>query len=149
MTSFPLHGWDTIYLRWSLRLFLKGKYLAPDIILLVLTDRRNRSTVPTVSQAFAVELANVLSSVQCEGLFGIDTLGEGNTAEFHIGEASVVVASNGLENENDWVEVAFAFDDERVPFRVHRKCHRGNTHATKPAPKPAPKPHPKPPKPWI
>lgn len=105
-------------------------------MLLVLTDRCNRSIVPTVSEAFTAELTNVLSSVQCEGLFGIDTLGERNTAEFHIGEASVVVPSNGHESGNDWVEVAFAFDDDTVPFRVHRKCSKGNTHATKPAPKP-------------
>lgn len=105
----------------------------------ILTDRRNRPIDRTISPVFVADLANVLSSVQCDGLFGIETLSGRNTAEFHIGEASVVVPSNGHESEKDWVEVAFAFDDDTVPFRVCRRCHKGNKHGTKPAPKP-PKP---------
>ncbi|KAK0643283.1 hypothetical protein B0T16DRAFT_391833 [Cercophora newfieldiana] len=88
-------------------------------------------SVPRFSPEFAADLASVLASAGCEGLFGIDTLGHEDWTELKIGNASVVVPSDGSEREGAYIPVAFAFD--KTPgFRVHGKCGSNHKHTSKP-----------------
>ncbi|CAD6447778.1 e4d5ba55-7e96-4408-bfa6-a455d9d763fb [Sclerotinia trifoliorum] len=86
---------------------------------------------PIFPPDFIAELTNVLASNSCEGLFGIDTLGVDDWTELSIGNASVVVPSNGTDREN-YIPVAFAFDEKKAGFRVHGKCGSDHKHTSKP-----------------
>ncbi|EFY89303.1 hypothetical protein J3458_018760 [Metarhizium acridum] len=92
------------------------------------------AATPTPSAAFVQELLSVLASNGCEGLFGIDTLAKNNWSEMKIGDASVVVPSNGSEtyNQDKFISVAFAFDKEKPEFKVHGKCGKDHKHSSKP-----------------
>ncbi|KAG5808966.1 hypothetical protein H9Q74_011864 [Fusarium xylarioides] len=87
---------------------------------------------PVVGRNLAADLVSVLASAQCEGLFGIDVLGEEDWMELKVGNASVVVPSNGHEKEEAYLPVAFAFDDKKPGFRVHGKCGTDHKHTSKP-----------------
>ena len=91
----------------------------------------NRVPTPAIDADFGRELASILASNGCEGLFGIDTLGDEDWTELNIGDASVVVPSDGNEGE-DYIPVAFAFDDKTPGFRVHGKCGKDHKHTSKP-----------------
>ncbi|KAI4280129.1 MAG: hypothetical protein L6R35_005972 [Caloplaca aegaea] len=87
---------------------------------------------PVVPPKFIAELDHVLTLSDCKGLFGIDTLAEDDWTELTIGDASVVVPSNGKEGEEKYIPVAFAFDDRKSGFRVHGKCGKDHKHTSKP-----------------
>jgi len=74
----------------------------------------------------------VLVSNDCEGVFGVDTLIEDDWTELTIGTSSVVVSSDGCERE-EYIPVAFAFDENKPGFRVHGKCGRDHRHTTRPS----------------
>lgn len=92
----------------------------------------NRVITPVVPPKFIAELDHVLTLSDCKGLFGIDTLAEDDWTELTIGDASVVVPSNGKEGEEKYIPVAFAFDDRKSGFRVHGKCGKDHKHTSKP-----------------
>ncbi|KAL8977094.1 MAG: hypothetical protein Q9205_007034 [Flavoplaca limonia] len=89
-------------------------------------------TSPVVPPQFIAELDHILTLSDCKGLFGIDTLAEDDWTELTIGNASVVVPSNGKEMEEMYIPVAFAFDDRKSGFRVHGKCGKDHKHTSKP-----------------
>ncbi|KAL8833605.1 MAG: hypothetical protein Q9176_007912 [Flavoplaca citrina] len=89
-------------------------------------------TSPVVPPQFIAELDHILTLSDCKGLFGIDTLAEDDWTELTIGNASVVVPSNGKEMEEMYIPVAFAFDDRKSGFRVHGKCGMDHKHTSKP-----------------
>ncbi|KAI0436239.1 hypothetical protein F4803DRAFT_542987 [Xylaria telfairii] len=99
-------------------------------------------STPTFAPGFIAELADILTSNGCNGLFGIDTLNQNDWTELSIGNASVVVPSNGNEREDSYIPVAIAFDEKNSGFRVHGKCGKDHKHTSKPVtPKPVtPKP---------
>uniref|UniRef100_A0A1Y1KCQ3 Uncharacterized protein n=1 Tax=Photinus pyralis TaxID=7054 RepID=A0A1Y1KCQ3_PHOPY len=90
------------------------------------------SNAPVISPDFAADLASVLDSTKCQGLFGIDTLDEEDWTELKIDSASVVVRSNGNERQGAYIPVSFAFDDKKPGFRVHGKCGKDHKHTSKP-----------------
>ena len=92
----------------------------------------NRANTPVVPPDFIAELTSVLASNGCEGLFGIDTLVENDWTELTIGNASVVVPSNGKESEEAYILVAFAFDDKKPGFMVHGRCGDDHRHTSRP-----------------
>ncbi|KAL8897578.1 MAG: hypothetical protein Q9192_002503 [Flavoplaca navasiana] len=92
----------------------------------------NRVTTPAIPPQFIAELDHVLTLSDCKGLFGIDTLAEHDWTELTIGDASVVVPSNGKEREESYIPVAFAFDEGKPGFRVHGKCGKDHKHTSKP-----------------
>jgi hypothetical protein len=92
----------------------------------------NRASTPTLSADFITELADMLASNGCEGLFGIDTLADNDWTELSIENASVVVPSNGNEREDSCIPVAIAFDEKNPGFRVHGKCGKDHKHTSKP-----------------
>jgi hypothetical protein len=51
-----------------------------------------------------------------------------------IGDASVVVPSNDSEtyNQDKFIPVAFAFDEEKPKFKVHGRCGIDQRHTSKP-----------------
>ncbi|KAK7393946.1 hypothetical protein QQX98_013268 [Neonectria punicea] len=55
-------------------------------------------------------------------------------SEMKIGDASVVVPSNdsGDYDQDKFIPVAFAFDEEKPTFRVHGKCGKDHKHSSKP-----------------
>jgi hypothetical protein len=87
---------------------------------------------PVLPPDFIVDLTNILALNDCEGLFGIDTLGGENWTELTISNASVVVPSNGRDREEAYIPVAFAFDDNTPGFRVHGRCGTDHKHTSKP-----------------
>ena len=87
-----------------------------------------------VSPDFVAEFTNVLASNGCEGLFGIDTLVDNDWTELKIGNASIVVPSNGKDKEETYIPVAFAFDDQKPGFKIHGKCRVNHAHTSKPPP---------------
>ncbi|KAI4184372.1 MAG: hypothetical protein LQ346_006128 [Caloplaca aetnensis] len=93
-------------------------------------DRANPAVIPP---HFIAELDHVLTLSDCKGLFGIDTLAEDEWSELTVGNASVVVSSNGNEREEAYIPVAFAFDDRKPGFRVHGKCGKDHKHTSKPS----------------
>ncbi|KAM0256275.1 hypothetical protein ACHAPA_012225 [Fusarium lateritium] len=97
----------------------------------------NGAVAPMPSEAFLADLTTVLAENYCEGLLGLDTIGKHDWVEASIGQASVVVPSNGNQsNAKDFIDVSFAFDPDRSGFKVHGRCNWGNhTHSRKP-PKP-------------
>ncbi|KAM0800333.1 hypothetical protein BDR22DRAFT_806374, partial [Usnea florida] len=104
------------------------------------------SSIPSAfTPAFLSDFLSVLHSNECDGLFGMDTLAKDAWSEMKIGDASVVVPSNhGDDYDQDkFIPVAFAFEEEKPAFTVHGRCGVDHEH-TNPAPKPAPKPQPKP-----
>ncbi|KAM0200797.1 hypothetical protein ACHAPI_002462 [Fusarium lateritium] len=91
---------------------------------------------------FLADLTTVLIENHYEGLLGLNTIGKHNWAEVSIGQASVVVPTNGENNFNlkDFVDVSFTFDADQSGFRVHGKCGGGgHDHTGKPKPMPEPK----------
>ena len=80
---------------------------------------------------FIETLTDVLATNGCEGLFGIDTLAEEDWTEINIGNASVVVPSNDQVRE-EYIPVAFKFDDKTPGFRVHGKSGSNHKHTSKP-----------------
>lgn len=70
----------------------------------------------------------------CDGLFGIDTIAKVAWSEMSIGDASVVVPSNNSDgyNQDNFIPVAFVFDEEKPRFRVHGRCKKDHEH-TKPS----------------
>lgn len=91
----------------------------------------NSDNSPTIPPELIAEMTDVLALNGCEGLFGIDSLLEDDWTELSIGDASVVVPSNGKEREA-YIPVAFAFDYEKPGFRVHGKCGVDHKHTSKP-----------------
>lgn len=93
-----------------------------------------RSTNPGPTPAFLSDFSSVLASNGCDGLFGIDTIASGNWSEMKIGGASVVVSNNGDDHnqDDDFIPVAFAFDEKKPQFTVHGKCKRDHKHTSKP-----------------
>ena len=90
--------------------------------------------MPALAPAFLSEFLSILASNGCDGLFGIDTLAKGAWSEMKIGDASVVVPSHGNDHydENKFIPVALAFDEEKPMFMVHGKCGRDHRHTTRP-----------------
>ncbi|KAL8755705.1 MAG: hypothetical protein Q9184_004720 [Pyrenodesmia sp. 2 TL-2023] len=93
----------------------------------------NRADIPVIPPHFMAELEHVLTVSDCKGLFGIDTLAEDDWTELTVGNASVVVPSNGKEREKAYIPVAFAFDERKPGFRVHGKCGKDHKHTSKPS----------------
>ena len=89
--------------------------------------------MPVLDPAFVADFASTVSSIGCEGLFGIDTLGKEDWTEMKIGDASVVVPSNGNDRADAYIPVSFAFDGYTPGFRVHGKCGKNHTHTSKPS----------------
>lgn len=48
----------------------------------------------------------------------------------NIGHASVAVPSNGSEDQNKFIPVAFTFDEKKPKFKVHGKCKRDHKHTS-------------------
>ena len=94
----------------------------------------NDETYPEPSSAFVADFLTVLAVNGCTGLFCIDTLASSNWSEIKIGDASVVVPSNDEErHDNDeFIPVAFAFDEKTPDFKVHGRCVVEHKHTTKP-----------------
>ncbi|KAK0614924.1 3-hydroxybutyryl-CoA dehydratase [Bombardia bombarda] len=88
--------------------------------------------LPLLDPSFAAEVASALSMAGFDGLFGIDTLEKEDWSELKIGNASVVVPSNGNERADAYIPVAFAFDETSAGFRVHGKCSKQHRHTSKP-----------------
>ncbi|KAI4129746.1 MAG: hypothetical protein LQ341_006532 [Variospora aurantia] len=88
---------------------------------------------PVIPPHFIAELDRVLTLSDCNGLFGIDTLAEADWTELTVGNASVVVPSNGNERAEAYIPVAFAFNDGKPGFRVHGKCGKDRKHTSKPS----------------
>lgn len=99
-----------------------------------LFDFMTRMTAPVPTAAFCSEFLSVLAENGCEGLFGIDTMAKGAWSEMKIGDASVVVSSNDSDgyDQDRFIPVAFAFDEEKPKFRVHGKCGTDHKHTSKP-----------------
>ena len=97
-------------------------------------DFLNRITMPAPAPAFLSEFLSILTSNGCDGLFGIDTLAKGAWSEIKIGDASAVVPSHGNDhyNENEFIPVALAFDEEKPKFTVHGRCGKNHKYTTKP-----------------
>ncbi|KAL8895228.1 MAG: hypothetical protein Q9207_008251 [Kuettlingeria erythrocarpa] len=91
------------------------------------------ANTPVIPPHFVAELDHLLTLNGCKGLFGIDTLAVNDWTEITIGNASVVVPSNGEETEEAYIPVAFAFDDRKPGFRVHGKCGKDHKHTSKPS----------------
>ncbi|XDG01789.1 hypothetical protein ABKA04_001404 [Annulohypoxylon sp. FPYF3050] len=89
---------------------------------------------PAPSAEFVQEFLSTLSNNKCENLFGIDTLAANSWSELKIGDASVVVPSNdeGTYDQDKFIPVAFAFDEEKPKFKVHGKCGKDHKHTSKP-----------------
>jgi hypothetical protein len=99
-----------------------------------------RTATPTPTLAFLLDFLSVLASNGCDSLFGIDTIAKGAWSEMKIGDASVVVSSNDSDgyDQDKFIPVAFAFDEEKPKFRVHGKCGKDHKHTSKPTPPPKP-----------
>lgn len=101
------------------------------------------TTTPVFTPEFLSDFLSVLASNGCDGLFGVDTLAKGAWSEMKIGDASVVVPSNhgdGYDQEK-FIPVTFAFEEEKPTFTVHGKCGVDHVHTNQPnKPKPKPKP---------
>lgn len=84
--------------------------------------------------AFLLDFLSVLASNGCDGLFGIDTIAKASWAEMKIGDASVVVPSNDTDayDSNQFIPVAFAFNEQKPKFTVHGRCRIDHKHTTKP-----------------
>lgn len=93
------------------------------------------TATPAPTPAFLLDFLSVLASNGCDGLFGIDTIAKGAWSEMKIGDASVVVPSNDSDSydQDKFIPVAFAFDEEKPKFRVHGKCGKDHKHSSKPA----------------
>jgi len=81
---------------------------------------------------FLEDFSAALTSNGCDGMFGLDTISRNSWAEITIGNASVVVPSDGNHHEN-FISVALEFDNEQPRFRVHGKCGTDHKHTSKPA----------------
>ena len=112
--------------------FSSRPYIESLLIPLIGTD----TVVPRSD--FLSDFASVLTSDGCDGLFGIDTLANGDWTEMNVGNASVVVPSNDSDdyNKEEFISVAFAFNEEKSKFRVHGRCGKGNHKHTSIATKP-------------
>jgi hypothetical protein len=95
------------------------------------TYKLTRHASPVPSGDFLSELSNTLAVNDCHGMFGVYTLAEDDWTELSIGNSSVVIPSNGQERE-EYIPVAFAFDDKKPDFRVHGKCGTNHKHTSKP-----------------
>lgn len=93
----------------------------------------NGTQIPGLSQEFVDEFLAVLAENNISGMFGIDTLAKESWAEMKIGEASVVVPSEGNAFDAEkFIPVAFAFEDAKPGFIVHGKCGKDHKHSSKP-----------------
>lgn len=97
----------------------------------------SRHATATPTPAFLADLLSVLALNRCDGLFGIDTLANSAWAETKIGDASVVVPTSRTDgyDQDRFIPVAFAFDEEKPEFRVHGKCGKDHKHTSKPVKK--------------
>jgi len=107
-------------------------WMGPNMLPMEFSVMQNSDENPTVPPNLVTDLSNVLASNGCEGLFGIDTLAAKNWTELTIGNASVVVPSNGKDRDEDYIPVAFAFDKNVPGFRVHGRCGSDHKHTSKP-----------------
>ncbi|KAL2059742.1 hypothetical protein VTL71DRAFT_10234 [Oculimacula yallundae] len=107
-------------------------WMGPNLLPMEFSVMQNSDETPTVSPNLVADLSEVLAANGCEGLFGIDTLAATNWTELTVGNASVVVPSNGNDREEDYYPVAFAFDKNTPGFRVHGKCGKDHKHSSKP-----------------
>ncbi|KFX94723.1 hypothetical protein V490_04216 [Pseudogymnoascus sp. VKM F-3557] len=83
--------------------------------------------------AFVKEFLSVLASNGCDNLFGIDTIAKDSWSEMKIGDSSVVVPSNGSNDDDEnFIPVAFSFEREEPKFKVHGRCKKTHTHTSKP-----------------
>ncbi|KAJ6780651.1 hypothetical protein PWT90_01747 [Aphanocladium album] len=82
------------------------------------------------SGAFMAELATVLRSNGCEDMFGIDTVADSAWSELSVGNASVVVpCSDDSEfDKEEYIPVAFAFQEDKPAFIVHGRCGSDHKH---------------------
>ena len=94
-------------------------------------------TTPALTPTFLADFLSVLASNGCDNLFGIDTIAKGAWSEIKIGDASVVVPSNESDGQDQdkFIPVAFAFDEEKPKIMVHGKCKKEHAHSSKPKPK--------------
>ena len=105
---------------------LTSSHLTPDSLA--------RTATPAPTPAFLLDFLSVLALNGCDGLFGIDTLAKGPWSEMKIGDASVVVPSNDsvAYDQDKFIPVAFAFDEEKPKFRVHGRCGTDHKHTLTP-----------------
>ncbi|EON69077.1 hypothetical protein W97_08390 [Coniosporium apollinis CBS 100218] len=99
------------------------------------------TTAPAPTSAFLSDFRSVLKLNGCGNLFGVDTINKGTWVEMKIGGASVVLPdknTGGLDDDM-YIPVTFAFDQQEPTFRVHGKCGVDHKHTSKPKPKPTPK----------
>ncbi|KAI9815418.1 MAG: hypothetical protein M1832_005488 [Thelocarpon impressellum] len=106
-----------------------GKVLPMEFAVVLAT-----AATPAPTNAFLRDFLSVLASNGCDGLFGIDTIAKGAWSEMKIGDASVVVPSNNSDayDQDKFIPVAFAFDEEKPQFRVHGSCGKNHKHTSKP-----------------
>lgn len=94
---------------------------------------------------FLGEFFATLLAYGCVGVLGLDTRYKCNWVETKLGNASVVLPSNGARYDNEkYISVSFAFEKERTGFIVHGKCKVNHRHSSKPTPAPEPEPSPAP-----
>ena len=113
--------------------FFKHFYSHPRIYSLLTPLARIDTATP--SSGFLSDLISVLTLNGCDGLFGVDSLATADWTEMKVGDASVVVPSNDSDDydKDEFIPVAFAFDEEQPKFKVHGKCGRGwHEHTSKP-----------------
>lgn len=94
----------------------------------------SRTSLPNLSPEFIKDIQAVLTAKNVEGLFGIDTLAKTDWSEMKIGNASAVVPRNASGNydKDEFVTVAFAFDEKEPKYQVHSKCGKDHKHTSKP-----------------
>ena len=80
----------------------------------------NRVYLPPLSVSFGAKLRDTLAANDCDGLFVVDTLATNDWPELIVGNASIVVPSNGQKSEA-YIPAAFACD-EKAGFCVHGRC---------------------------
>ncbi|KDR79793.1 hypothetical protein GALMADRAFT_61902 [Galerina marginata CBS 339.88] len=92
------------------------------------------NATPVLTPAFLFDFLSVLATSGCDGLFGIDTIAKNAWAEMTIGNASVVVPSNGSDtfDGDKFIPVAFAFSEDEPKFKVHGRCGSNHRHTSKP-----------------
>ncbi|KAI4239783.1 MAG: hypothetical protein LQ349_000091 [Xanthoria aureola] len=111
---------------------IPATWMGRDMLAIEFAIAPTSANTPVIPPQFIAELDHILTLSDCKGLFGIDTLADDDWTELTVGNASVVVPSNGQEREEAYIPVAFAFDDRKPGFRVHGKCGKDHKHTSKP-----------------